>query len=221
MIDLNTIISQALAAAVQQATAPLLERIAALEAQSADRHARLRVLEGALTDRVAALEDNKQLTAAAFVTYLDSQKWFWEKLRNFTGGALTERIAALEKRVFEDLGTIIEQEFIASMAVTDVVGHDTVKALTDRVAALESPSTQGIGVLLENLDNQEWFWHKIREFTGTVVEQAIENHTDFWDHNDFVTEDKLDDYVKTETFDSEVHDAVREVMEGATVSIRI
>ena len=141
--------------------------------------------------------------------------------------------------MFEDLGTIIEQEFIASMAVTDVVGHDTVKALTDRVAfiegqaivvsnavdkritALESTSTQGIGVLLENLDNQEWFWHKIREFTGTVVEQAVEHHCDEYDHNDFVTEDKLDDYVKTETFDSEVHDAVREVMEGATVSIRI
>ena len=140
MFDINTIISQALAAAVAQATAPLLERIAALEAQSADRHARLRVLEG---------------------------------------------------------------------------------ALTDRVAALESTSTQGIGVLLENLDNQEWFWEKIREFAGNVVEQAIENHTDCWDHNDFVTEDKLDDYVKTETLEAEMLDAVRDIMEGATVSIRI
>ena len=199
MIDLNTIISQALAAAVQQATAPLLERIAALEAQSADRHARLRVLEGALTDRVAALE-NQALVVS---------------------DAVDKRISALEKRVFEDLGTIIEQEFIASMAVTDVVGHDTVKALTDRVAALESTSTQGIGVLLENLDNQEWFWHKIREFTGTVVEQAVEHHCDEYDHNDFVTEDKLDDYVKTENLESEVCDVVRDIMEGATVSIRI
>jgi hypothetical protein len=169
-ININAIISQALAAAVQQATAPLLERIATLESQSA---------------------------------------------------ALLNRVAALEKRVFEDLGTIIEQEFIASMAVTDVVGHDTVKALTDRVAALESTSTQSIGVLLENLDNQEWFWHKIREFTGTVVEQAVEHHCDEYDHNDFVTEDKLDDYVKTENLESEVCDAVRDIMEGARVSIRI
>ena len=52
--------------------------------------------------------------------------------------ALTERVSALEKRVFEDLGAIIEQEFIASMAVTDVVGHDTVQNLTDRVSALET-----------------------------------------------------------------------------------
>ena len=154
MIDLNTIISQALAAAVQQATAPLLERIAALEAQSADRHARLRVLEGALTDRVAALEN---------------------------------------------------QAIVVSNAVDK------------RITALESTSTQGIGVLLENLDNQEWFWHKIREFTGTVVEQAIENHTDCWDHNDFVTEDKLDDYVQKDSFRDEIED----VLNNATLSLSI
>lgn len=143
MIDINTIISQALAAAVQQATAPLLERIAALEAQSADRHARLRVLEG---------------------------------------------------------------------------------ALTDRVAALESAPPQGIGVLLENLDNQEWFWHKIREFTGNVVAQAVEQHCDEYDHDDMLMSDALpdmDDYIKREDLDSEVRDAVRDIMEGATVRIRI
>ena len=139
MIDLNTIISQALAAAVQQATAPLLERIATLESQSA-----------ALLNRVTAVN-----------------------------------------------------------AVAD--------RLHERVAALESTSTQGIGVLLENLDNQEWFWEKIREFTGNVVEQAVEHHCDEYDHNDFVTEDKLDDYVKTKNLESEV----RDIMEGATVSIRI
>ena len=153
MIDINTIISQALAAAVQQATAPLLERIAALEAQSADRHARLRVLEGALTDRVAALEDQ-------------------------------------------------------ALVVSDAVDK--------RITALESTSTQGIGVLLENLDNQEWFWHKIREFTGTVVEQAIEEHNETYDHNDFVTEDKLDDYVQKDSFRDEIED----VLNNATIKLR-
>jgi len=143
MIDLNTIISQALAAAVEKATAPLLERIANLEFQVDNIHARLRVLEG---------------------------------------------------------------------------------ALPDRVAALESTSTQGIGVLLENLDNQEWFWEKIREFTGNVVEQAVEQHCEEYDHDDMLMSDALpdmDDYIKREDLDSEVHDAVRDIMEGATVSIRI
>jgi hypothetical protein len=172
MFDINTIISQALAAAVAQATAPLLERIAALE--------------------------NQALVVS---------------------DAVDKRITALEKRVFEDLGTIIEQEFIASMAVTDVVGHDRVQALEDRVAALET--TTQTEEVLQHLDNQEWFWGKIRNFTDTAVEQAVEEHNEHWDHNDFVTEDKLDDYVKTEDLDSEVRDAVRDIMEGATVSIRL
>ena len=171
MIDINTIISQALAAAVQQATAPLLERIAALESQSA-----------ALLNRVTAV--------------------------NAVADRLHERVAALENQ---------------ALVVSDAVDK--------RITALET-ATQDVGVLLEYLDNQEWFWEKyldnqewfwekIREFTGTVVEQAIENHTECWDHNDFVTEDKLDDYVKTENLESEVCDVVRDIMEGATVSIRI
>jgi hypothetical protein len=132
MIDLNTIISQALAAAVQQATAPLLERIATLESQSA--------------------------------------------------------------------------------------------ALLSRVTALEATSIQGIGVLLENLDNQEWFWEKIRAFTDGAVEQAVEQHCEEYDHDDMLTSDALpdmDDYIKREDLDSEVRDAVSDIMEGATVSIRI
>ena len=132
MIDINTILSQALTAAVQQATAPLLERIATLESQSA--------------------------------------------------------------------------------------------ALLSRVTALEATSIQGIGVLLENLDNQEWFWEKIRAFTDGAVEQAVEQHCEEYDHDDMLTSDALpdmDDYIKREDLDSEVRDAVSDIMEGATVSIRI
>ena len=143
MIDLNTIISQALAAAVQQATAPLLERIATLESQSA---------------------------------------------------ALLSRVTAANARLHE------------------------------RLLVLESPSTQGIGVLLENLDNQEWFWEKIRAFTDGAVEQAVEQHCEEYDHDDMLTSDALpdmDDYIKREDLDSEVRDAVSDIMEGATVSIRI
>lgn len=152
MIDLNTIISQALAAAVQQATAPLLERIAALEAQSANRHERLRVLEGALTDRVTALENNPA----------------------------------------QGVDTTLEQ----------------------RIAALEAATQPG--ETLERLDNQEWFWNKIRNFTDGAVGQAIENHTDMYAHDDFVTEDKLDYYVTKDSFRDEIED----VLNNATIRFR-
>lgn len=119
MIDINTLISNALIAAVQQATAPLVERIEKLESCNAESHQRLLVLEGALTDRVDALENQAivtsnavdtritaletKLTEAALFTQtsnvtipidearmveaLNSQEWFWDKLRNFIDAA--------------------------------------------------------------------------------------------------------------------------------------
>ena len=80
MIDLNTLISNALVAAVQQAVAPLNERIAKLELCNAEHHQRLLVLEGALTDRVVALENNP-------AQGVDSE---WDI------GRLEQRVAALE-----------------------------------------------------------------------------------------------------------------------------
>lgn len=200
-ININAIISQALAAAVQQAIQPLqqeyankmaemaqqiaaldthlaeaIDRIAALEAQSANRHERLRVLEGALTDRVAALENQ------ALVEH----------------DAVDARIAALENNPAQGVDTTLER----------------------RIAALEAAeqplTTFTMDALLERLDNQEWFWNKIRNFTDSAVEQVVENHTDMYDHNDFVTEDKLDDYVTKDSFRDEVED----VLNNATIQLR-
>jgi hypothetical protein len=78
MFDLNQILSAALNAAVAEAIKPLVERIEKLEFVDADRHERLRVLEGALTDRVAALENNPAIG---------------------TDTVLAERVLALEQRM--------------------------------------------------------------------------------------------------------------------------
>ena len=175
-ININAIISQALAAAVQQATAPLLERIAALEAQSANRHERLRVLEGALTDRVAALENNPAQGVDTTLEEAAANKDKHER-QLFVLQHLTARVTALEKHT-----AVLDQH----------------------------------GGIVEYLDNQEWFWNKLRNFTDSAVEQAIENHTDCWDHNDFVTEDKLDDYVQKDSFRDEIED----VLNNATIKLR-
>ena len=158
-ININAILSQALAAAVQQAIQPLQQEYA-----------------------------NKMAEMAQQIAALEMRLTLGEKLTPAQGvdTTLEQRIAALEKHT-----AVLDQH----------------------------------GGLLEYLDNQEWFWEKIRRFADGVVEsaveQAIQNHTDMYDHNDFVTEDKLDDYVKTENLESEVCDAVRDIMESATVSIRI
>ena len=153
-ININAILSQALAAAVQQAIQPLQQEYANTMAEMAQQ--------------IAALE--MRLTLG-------------EKLTPAQGvdTTLEQRIAALEKHT-----AVLDQH----------------------------------GGLLEYLDNQEWFWEKIRRFADGVVEsaveQAIENHTDMYDHNDFVTEDKLDDYVQKDSFRDEIED----VLNNATIRIR-
>jgi len=153
-ININAILSQALAAAVQQAIQPLQQEYA-----------------------------NKMAEMAQQIAALEMRLTLGEKLTPAQGvdTTLEQRIAALEKHT-----AVLDQH----------------------------------GGLLEYLDNQEWFWEKIRRFADGVVEsaveQAIENHTDMYDHNDFVTEDKLDDYVQKDSFRDEIED----VLNNATIKFR-
>ena len=86
-IDINTILSAALATAVAEAVAPLVERIATLETRLAALENNPAIgVDTTLERRVAALENiaaeytPATITADAFVTHLDNQEWFWEKL---------------------------------------------------------------------------------------------------------------------------------------------
>lgn len=98
MIDLNTLISNALVAAVQQAVAPLNERIATLESACATQHEAM----VAMRDRIAALENNPAqgvepaitIDEARMVEALNSQEWFWEKLQNRIDAATESAIDA-------------------------------------------------------------------------------------------------------------------------------
>lgn len=92
MFDINTIITQALNTAVQEAIKPLVERIAALENNPAIG------VDTTLERRIAALENHpRNLVAtlgddfkADFISYLDNQEWFWEKLARKAGEAAQE-----------------------------------------------------------------------------------------------------------------------------------
>jgi hypothetical protein len=118
MFDLNTIITQALNAAVAEAVAPLVERIEKLEFAVADRHQRLLVLEGALTDRVVALENNPAIgvdttllqrvvaleqrpaapavagviTPEMIVESMNKAEWLWEKVNAYIETGIEDRI---------------------------------------------------------------------------------------------------------------------------------
>jgi len=159
MIDINAIISQALAAAVQQAIQPLQQEYANKMAEMAQQIAALDTHLAEAIDRIAALENNP------------------------------------------------------------AQGVDT--TLEKRIAALEA-ATQPEEAL-QRLDNQEWFWNKIRNFTDSAVESAIEQHCEEYDHDDMVMKHELpdmDDYVTKDDLDSEVRDAVRDTLEDARIHLR-
>ena len=166
-ININAIISQALAAAVQQATAPLLERIAALET------------------RLLALENNP---AQGVDTTLNA----WEM-------AMQNRVASAD-------------------AVAQRM-HERVLALEMHTAVLDQH-----GGIVEYLDNQEWFWDKIRNFTDGAVESAVEQHCEEYDHDDMAMKHELpdmDDYVTKDAMRDEISDAVHDKLDNATLSIRL
>lgn len=155
-ININAIISQALAAAVQQALQPLQQEYANKMAEMAQQIA-------ALETRLLALENNPAQGADT---------------------TLEKRVAALETHT-----AVLDQH----------------------------------GGILEYLDNQEWFWDKLRRFTDGAVESAIEQHCEEYDHDDMLMKHEIpdmDDYIKREDFDSEVLDAVRDTLEDARIHLR-
>jgi hypothetical protein len=84
MFDINTILTQALAAAVAEATKPLVERIATLEAQLA-AHAPLGVVS-----------DGYKVVQEAVYAYLDASESFWHRIECFVQ---TRTADAVEKAV--------------------------------------------------------------------------------------------------------------------------
>ena len=125
---------------------------------------------------------------------------------------ISQALAAAVQQAIQPL----QQEYANKMAEM----AQQIAALETRLLALENNPAQGVDTTLEEalqrLDNQAWFWNKIRNLTDTAVEQAIEQHCEEYDHDDFVTEDKLDDYVQKDSFRDEIED----VLNNATIRFR-
>jgi len=77
--------------------------------------------------------------------------------------------------------------------------------------------------VLESLDNQEWFWEKIRNFVDSGVESAIDSHCEHYDHEEYdrvvseVGDVDLSDLVSRDM----VEDTVRDVINNASFSVSV
>lgn len=120
--------------------------------------------------------------------------------------ALAQRCAALETTLDDTIGEL-----------------DTLK---QRVKALEaSPVVIDEAKMVEALNSQEWFWEKLtskaKEVADAAAEEAIEDHCNSYDHDDYdrvssaVADLDLDDIVSRDC----LQDTVRDILSDATISV--
>ena len=165
MFDINTIVNAAIAAAVQQAIAPLLDQIHNLDAICQTQH------EGmvAMRDRITALENQAIVTS----------------------NAVDARIAVLENN--------------PAQGVEPAITIDEAR-------------------MVEALNSQEWFWEKLQNRIDAATEQAVDEHTSTYDHDEYDSAvskvddlPDLDDYVTRDEVRSEIED----VLNNATISLSV
>lgn len=104
--------------------------------------------------------------------------------------------------------------------------HEGMVAMRNRITVLENAPKGEIAPtqsVLESLDNQEWFWEKIRNFVDSGVESAIDNHCEHYDHEEYdrvvseVGDVDLSDIVSRDM----VEDTVRDVINNASFSVSV
>lgn len=118
------------------------------------------------------------------------------------------------------------QERLAALENNPAIGTDT--ALAERVAKLENnPVVIDEAKMVEALNSQEWFWEKLsrkaKEIADAAAEEAIEDHCQTYDHDDYdrvsraVEDLDMDDVV----MHADLQDTVRDVLNDASFDIRV
>lgn len=98
-----------------------------------------------------------------------------------------------------DLNAIINQALATAVA-------QAVEPLVKRIGELETKLVEAqlfqrttyidVNAATDALNQQEWFWEKIRSYIDAGIEAGLEDHTGTYDHDDFVLRGDLADLVK-------------------------
>ena len=86
-----------------------------------------------------------------------------------------------------DINAILTQAF-----------NEALKPLVKRIEELEAKQAQptpslDINAAMDALNQQEWFWEKIRSYIDAGIEMSLEDHTSTYNHDDFITKDDMPD----------------------------
>ena len=128
--------------------------------------------------------------------------------------AMRDRITALENNPAQGVDTQAPSVLAAQYTP---ISNEQIKAALQEWATKDS--------LVEYLDQQEWFWEKLQRRIDAATEQAVDNHCETYDHDNYDEiaskvddlPDNLDDYVTRDEVRSEIED----VLNNATLSLSI
>lgn len=166
MIDLNTLFSNALTAAITNAVAPLNARIAALESANDILHRVQHEDMVAMRDRIAALEEK--------VHFLESQAIV-------TSNAVDTRITALENNPAQGVDTQP-----APATTTHITQH-----IIDALGDIEHPLFKRLSSFMDAVAEQAMDNH-CETYDHDSYDSAVSDLED----RDFVTNDNLEDAVR-------------------------
>lgn len=119
MIDINTILTQALTTAVVEATKPLVERINAVAQHCLTLEARIEALEAQLAAQVQVQE--------AVFTYLDDSESFWHRIAEFVNARVssaTEQIIAEAIEQHEENANHFDEDDIGTQIDSAIENHE-------------------------------------------------------------------------------------------------
>lgn len=139
--------------------------------------------------------------------------------------AVQSALDAHIKRMVEEAVTPL-LERLAALENNPAIGVDTV--LAERVKALEAaPNAISAAAFVTYLDQQEWFWEKLRGVADAAAEQVMEDHTSSYDHDDYDAlhnewgSEESCDFVKEGDLDEQIEEKVKEVLNNATFSVSV
>lgn len=123
-------------------------------------------------------------------------------------------------------------ERIEALETNIVMLQNSIDQKDTRIAALENNPAQGVGTpatitadaFVTHLDNQEWFWNKIRNFVDAGAMQAMDNHCETYDHDNYDDVarkmDDMPDPADVSTHEG-VRDEIEDVLNNCSLSIRL
>jgi hypothetical protein len=224
-MDLNTILSAALTAAVQQALEPLQQKIRVLEEKAQATNTHVGVLQqritavDALTNRINALEFNR--TTLPEVVNLVEQTM--ARHCAHTHAPIAQQLVALEEAVAIPAPTAPGKD------------NDTrIQALFDLLGTLIDTSPSAVANVQEHGDHQFTPNGALRDWVNQLAEDqadaALRDHNNEFNHNDFIgsygaIEEEVADTVETalrdHDFSEEIEDAVQSAIRDLTFEVSV